>query len=327
MNSMNRQMTKILHFNNQFLFRFYAIGFKTFHPSRLPEVTNFESYKIRKRSMFQHIGLFNTASWAQSSFGAWDITRVLIAFAILLQSLELFRLQPFYSHSGVWRWNTLKRDWSPWMQKILGFFLDDHRFKFILLFHFALALLLIFSPLRSLLCGVSGLLFLTHYLICLRFRGTLNGGSDTITLTVLLSLTLALSQITVLEKFGSLYLSVQITLSYFIAGWVKAIHAEWWTGHALRNHLSTQIYSTPNRARAILSVPAVSALGSVFILVFELLFPLVWVFPKLTVPFLSIAALFHLGNVYLFGLNRFFWAWISGYAVLIQTLERSPFHF
>lgn len=58
------------------------------------------------------------------------------------------------------------------------------------------------------------------------------------------------------------------------------------------------------------------------VMLFELVFPLALVSQPTLIAALTIAALFHLANACLFGLNRFFWTWIAVYPILFWLQAR-----
>ena len=53
------------------------------------------------------------------------------------------------------------------------------------------------------------------------------------------------------------------------------------------------------------------------VILFELLLPISLFDQRLLIAALAIAALFHLANACLFGLNRFFWIWLAAYPSLL----------
>lgn len=57
-------------------------------------------------------------------------------------------------------------------------------------------------------------------------------------------------------------------------------------------------------------------------MLFELAFPLALATRPTLVAALALAALFHLANACLFGLNRFFWTWLAVYPALIWLQGR-----
>ena len=165
---------------------------------------------------------------------------------------------------------------------------------------------------------VSLLLLLLGLLILHLFQGPYNGGADRMSLLVLCCLCLVYFLPTQHWKeiaFG--YLSLQLILSYFISGWVKAINPEWRNGQALKDVFQFSAYPVSESLRSWSKSPRMLLTMSWAVILFELLFPLsILSNISLTVA-LILAASFHLSNAFLFGLNRFFWIWISAYPSII----------
>ena len=161
-------------------------------------------------------------------------------------------------------------------------------------------------------------LFILH-----RFQGPYNGGSDRMGLLVLSCLTLAhfMPNLHAQELvFG--YLGIQLILSYFISGWVKIINPEWRKGSALNDVFRYSVYPVSEHLRALIQWPKLLFVMSWAVMLFELLFPFMLLSQYMLVVGLSIAALFHLANAYIFGLNRFFWIWLTAYPALIWLQTR-----
>jgi hypothetical protein len=58
------------------------------------------------------------------------------------------------------------------------------------------------------------------------------------------------------------------------------------------------------------------------VMLFELAFPLTLVSQASLAAGLTVAALFHLANACLFGLNRFFWTWVATYPAILWLQDR-----
>ena len=188
----------------------------------------------------------------------------MLAFALTLQSLELLLI-------------------FPRARKIWSF---SKTFQAMLWLRLAASLAL-FGTASPLL--VWFLLFTTVY-TAVRFGGTLNGGSDYMTVVALSSL---------LVPWGRLYLAVQLTLSYWVAGLVKLKHKDWRNGSAL-----TRLTGLPGQ----LAWP---------VLLWECTFPLAWLNHGLCLGYLAVGLVFHLANAKILGLNRFFWIWLAAYPSLL----------
>ncbi len=221
------------------------------------------------------------------------IAETILAFAIIQQSLEFIRGQ-----------NPEKI--LAWIRLILASFL-----------------LVGFMPVWVEL----GLLLITIFLIR-RFQGPYNGGSDTMTLLVLLCLWLShIASILFVDtklwqEIALGYLAIQLMLSYFQAGWVKVINSEWRSGKALENVFALTAYPVSQSVRQWARFPSLMFYMSWAVILFELIFPLTVFSSTALYIALFIAALFHLANACLFGLNRFFWIWPAAYPVLIWFQAR-----
>lgn len=156
-----------------------------------------------------------------------------------------------------------------------------------------------------------------------RFQGPFNGGSDRMGLLVLTCLTLAHFMPTEETReiaFG--YLGFQLILSYFISGWVKIVNPEWRSGRALRDVFLFSAYPVSENLRDLTNRPNLLLIAGWTVIIFELVFPLSLISPLTLIPALVLAAAFHFSNACFFGLNRFFWAWLSAYPSLIWLQER-----
>lgn len=214
----------------------------------------------------------------------------LISFAIVLQTVEFFFVPP-------WNWKILRQE----VPKLLRPLIKSNRSLLIFRLLAAIAVLIFPHPLFIFI------LWITTWGIAIRWRGTFNGGSDTMSFLIVTAwLVSALFPAT--TSICLLYIAIQLILSYFVAGIAKIISPQWRTGHALQYFLS--------RANIAIS-PGGAFYLSWVVLLFECLFPLAVFAPW---PFLIAAMLFHLANAYIFGLNRFFFAWLAAYPALILSL-------
>jgi len=170
---------------------------------------------------------------------------------------------------------------------------------------------------------VSFLLLLLGLAILHIFQGPYNGGADRMSLLVLSCLFLAhLAPGPRWQELAFGYLALQLILSYFISGWVKLINPEWRNGQALRDVFQFSAYPVSESLRQLSQSPRLLQSMSWGVILFELLFPLALVSNKSLTVALIIAAIFHLSNAFLFGLNRFFWIWIAAYPSIIWFQDR-----
>lgn len=211
------------------------------------------------------------------------LAEIVLGFAVFQQSLEFMRGQ------------------QP--EKALGFI------------RAVLAILLMLG-FQTLL--IESALLVIAIILIRRFQGPYNGGSDTMTVLVLLCLWLShLAPTRYWQEIALGYLAVQLTLSYFQSGWVKVVNPEWRSGRALQQVFALSAYPVSESVRLWAGRPQVLLGMSWLVIVFELLFPLALFNHTVLIIALSIAALFHLANAWLFGLNRFFWIWPAAYPVIL----------
>ncbi len=223
----------------------------------------------------------------------------LISFAVFLQNLEMLWLQKYFKAC------------DPWQKNKHG--LNQQIYTLVLIFSLVASICVLISPSVA---GLSIMLLSTCW-ISARFGGSFNGGSDFMTFHILAAALLALL-FPSYERIALSYVAAQSVMSYFIAGIVKIKSSEWRNGRALPFFLLYANAAHESSTKYWLAKsPILSLIVSWCVIVFELLFPLSLLSPTSAIIFVSLGAVFHLGNVYFFGLNRFFFAWLSSYPAII----------
>lgn len=266
---------------------------------------------------------------AMTATQALRATRCLLGLSIALQTIELLRVRSALGERGVFAWSVLRDDHRgapALIRAALDFLLGTRGFVALLALQLAAALVLPWSTL-----SVWPLVLLTTTLLtCIRFRGTYNGGSDAMTIVVLLGVSLAQLEheslqvrdasmaATWAERVGLGYIAAQLVLSYFMAGVAKLRTRAWREGRALSKLLSAPQYGAPATLVALASRRPIALAASWLVMAFECAFPLTLVLG--VGPCASMLALglsFHVFNAYALGLNRFVWAWLSAYPALL----------
>lgn len=244
----------------------------------------------------------------------------LIGLALVLQSVELLQLRHKLADDGIWRYEVLAAEHARlplWLRWPLRWLLPYRPFVGVLLTQLIAASWVLGSGQLHAMPLLLGCVLLT----CVRFRGTFNGGSDCMTLVVLLALSVAAcaSHHPTVRAGCIIYIAVQSTLSYAIAGLTKLKEASWRDGRALRQLLRSPQYAAPERLRGALTRPAALKLLSWSLIGFECGFVLAWFDPRVCLAVLGTGALFHLSNALCLGLNRFFFAWLASYPALLYV--------
>lgn len=167
------------------------------------------------------------------------------------------------------------------------------------------------------------LLLVSSALILKRCDGPYNGGSDRLAILMLFCLLLANLLPTVRWRELALgYLAAQLVLSYLMSGWVKIVNPDWRTGRALNDVFAFSAYPVSETLRNLAARPRLLWCAAWGVMAFELLFPLSLLDARALYVALAIAALFHVANALLFGLNRFVWVWIAAYPSLLWLQAR-----
>jgi hypothetical protein len=246
---------------------------------------------------------------------AW--TERLTALALTLQTIELLQLRRAWSDDGIWRWALLAPDHRPLfgpLSWLLARLLPERPFAVLLWLRLLAAFALAVGAGR----GLAPFLLFTQVAIGVRFRGTFNGGSDTLSVVLLAALSLGQLAATSVwaQKAALLYIAVQLTLSYFMAGIAKLQHVEWRSGRALASFVVRGHYGTPRWLVRALAGEARLRVLSWCVLGFECTFLLAWSGSRAGALFIGLGLCFHLGTWLLFGLNRFVFAWAAAYPAL-----------
>ncbi len=241
---------------------------------------------------------------------------VLLGWSLLLQSAEYLRVQRI-DRVGDWR---IQRAEVPnaWVRQWLDFTYKPTLYSILLWLRGTLALALMLGHAGL---GSAVVLFVMALLILLRWRGAFNGGSDFMTLVGLTGLLLAhvlglFTDPAEAWRIALWYVTVQSLSSYFVSGWVKLMRPEWRSGQALTVFLDNGVYG-PLSAQSIYRWPHVAKLCSWSFILWEGLFPLALLDVRLAALFCAIATVFHFLVFWFFGLNRFFWAWLSTFPAIL----------
>ena len=250
---------------------------------------------------------------------------LLLGWSLVLQCLEYLRIPAL---DRVNDWPLLRREvpaHPAWVRAVLDVLLTPRNYRVLIALRLVLALGLMSGGL-----GLAGaaMLFAIALVLLLRWRGAFNGGSDFMTLVGLTGLLIA----HLVGAFMGLdegwraafwYITLQSLTSYFMSGWVKLLHPSWRTGRALPQFLDTGIYG-PLAPHSLYRNPVLARAISWAFTVWEGLFPLALLDVRLAALFCAVASMFHFLVFRFFGLNRFFWAWMTTYPAILWCAGRLP---
>lgn len=241
-------------------------------------------------------------------FIAWGLS----VFAIV-QSLEFLYLWLIKKQYQVWDWNiiSLEISDSKKVQNILGFFLSNHHFIYLNLIRIVIAAIGFMFPITEVYVA---LLFL-HLLTMVRWFGCFNGGSDYMNTLLLWTTSFGLYS----QRAAHIALwviAIHVCWSYFRSGLVKIKSPSWRKGKALSYFVHSHMYEKTSFLTHSFFVKIVSY----SVITFEIFFPLALFSAHSAFVFCGIGVLFHIANAYVFGLNRFLWAWTIAYPALFYCV-------
>ena len=251
-----------------------------------------------------------------------SMTSHFLAIALFIQALEIYLLSKKKSFLEIWSYENLKFDLEPGLplpNSVIEFLFADKMVKRIAFLQLLLSLAAFIHPAAALFV----LLFLCHLLICIRFRGTFNGGSDMMTfvlLTGMLIIFLAPSEKA--QNLGFIYIAINTVYSYFKAGLAKVVNKEWRNGQALHSFLKRSLFlDTKNFANWLSTKKWVGFVFCWSVIFFELGIPTIFIFPSLIFFYFLCACLFHTIIFVSFGLNRFFWVWLAAWPSIFYAIN------
>ena len=240
---------------------------------------------------------------------------VLCGLSLLIQVAEYLQIAKSSDPQGVWSWPQQRADipaHPPWFRRLLDVLFQPTAYRTQLWLRAVLALVLMIQG-SSLLLVLA--LFSGTLLLLLRWRGAFNGGSDFMTLVAVTGMLIAQMVALWADRglgwaMGLSYIAIYTLSSYFVSGWIKLLQPEWRSGQALTVFLNGGLYG-PLPPNSLFRHPKVARASSWAFILWESAFPLVLIYPEWAVFFICVAAGFHFMVFWFFGLNRFFWAWLT----------------
>jgi hypothetical protein len=249
------------------------------------------------------------------------IFELLLGFSLLLQTFEYLKLVRM-DRVGDWEIQRQEIPNQP-VRWLLDRLFQDRVYKGLLWMRCVLCVVLMAGHAEL---GVSLALFVLAVLLLLRWRGAFNGGSDFMTLVGLTGLLLAhglgaFTETAEAWRIAFWYVTLQSLGSYFVSGWIKLMRTEWRSGLALTVFLDQAVHG-PLPEKSFFRSPMVARICSWSFILWEGLFPLaLWSFHVAAI-FCAVAATFHFLVYWFFGLNRFFWAWLSTFPAILYCASR-----
>jgi hypothetical protein len=247
--------------------------------------------------------------------GAWVWVAGITLIALVFQTIELLWVYKSFRDDSIWSWTVLRKDFEVFpkiIRIVLDLTLNYRGFIILLWFRLLLSLTLLywlcnFPANPSWVHSVSIItLFVSTVLISMRWAMTL-------VILSALSVSVLFFNTPLIMRLCLCVIAANAILSYTIAGWVKLFQAGWRSAQTLERYFNYSNYEVPIPLRNLVKRRWVLFIFSWSILIFECCFPLAVFNTKLSLLFLCIGFIFHIGNIYAFGLNRFLHIWMATY--------------
>lgn len=242
------------------------------------------------------------------------LTSHLISLAVIFQGIELLQMLNAPGVLKVWSRDNLLSEMLfgvPLPPRWVEAFAGDRTLGYLAWVEIGIGAVAFIHPSAF----AFALLFAAHFLTCVRFRGSVNGGSDSMTIMILIGMIIAfMFKKESFAGFGMIFISINLLLSYLKAGIAKARAPEWRDGSALPLFLEQSFFSDIRAyGKSISAKPDVAKYICWFIFTIEIGLVASPLVPSVLPLVLTIVVLFHFAIYYVFGLNRFFWVWIAAW--------------
>jgi len=256
----------------------------------------------------------------------WSVGLVSLASAV--SSAEFLAVALRYSDNGILSWRIAQHQSNIWRLPRLSLIVDHlfgpRGFRIILsvrLLASCGSIVLAFTGCVSsaLLCVI----WLTTILISIRSPFGLDGAHQMVIIILsALILATAMPSAPLVANACLWFITIQLSLSYFIAGIAKLSDPVWQTGIALRGIFSTAIYGHQFVYRILRKSATLGLFCCWATIVFECSFPLVFLLDFRHAQWLIVTAIsFHLFNAIFMGLNSFMYSFVAAYPALIWSVS------
>lgn len=244
-------------------------------------------------------------------------TSVLLGIWVLLTTLEWFSASDLFLPGHLLGWGVLRLRSRSYGRAWVGALMSPGAVRYVLGFRAAAGIGLIVSPTPFAVLVGLGVVFATSCLLtlraCMGFDGSDQMGSI-LTAGLFLVCSGQLLHDWTVAIAGVVLISVQCSLSYFVAGVAKLVSPAWRRGDAMRMVMSAQTYGNRAVADLLSARPRMGLALCWGVMTAEVVFPLAGMGPpRLALVGLSVFAAFHAANAATMGLNAFLWAFFAAY--------------
>jgi hypothetical protein len=167
--------------------------------------------------------------------------------------------------------------------------------------------------------------YLVVSLLACRWLRVTQGADSQLTLITSAAISLTLLSDTAAAAGYCLYfLTLQLCLAYFAAGFHKLRSRPWRDGSALPGILAARLFGSPALAPWLARRRWLARPATVGVVAWELAFPVILVAPpEVCWCCLACGVVFHLGTAVTMGLNKFVWAFLALYPAAVYCATGS----
>lgn len=242
----------------------------------------------------------------------------LVSLGLFLSGVEFLRLSNRKDVLRIWSAEILYDEFKaslPWPNSLSRWLASASSLRQLAIAEMILSIAALISPSTAFYLS----LLVVHLLICVRFRGTFNGGSDQMFLQVLIGLSFGFGFYELgYGRWALLYIAIQVLYSYFKSGVVKLRESTWRNGTAILGFLARSPFESVRASANSLALRPLGLIAMAWIVIsIECLMPVAILNSRWAQGACLAAFFFHLLNVQIFGLNRFFWAWMSAWPAVL----------
>lgn len=256
-----------------------------------------------------------------------QLSLIITAFGIIVSTMEELYKFEFYTNSGLMSWEIGKLR-SKFINKfasinIVSKLLEDENYYYITILKLISSIsLIIFVCFSMNLVFPLGLISICLIIKNIRNQYGLSGAHHMRIIIIIPSFLASLYSFSEAStNIVIIFISIQLTLSYFIAGYSKLWGEKWRNGTAVEEILSTDYYGDRTLGRFFYSHKMTSKIVTWSVIFLELLFPILLFnfFPNAEC-FLIIYLFFHILNGVFMGLNDFIFAFGGAYPAIFYLI-------
>lgn len=252
-------------------------------------------------------------------------TKIIVSFSLIVSNIEYLFLINHYKTPSLFNWDIIKLKHRFFSYSIFsGFFnlfSSAKSIAFLLSLRVLLSIAILLNSHLTTLAFIFFLLFITQIIFSLRIPYGQDGSDQAQILIILTLFLLYFNPSNFTNSTIVLFISVQLTFCYIIAGFSKLSSPLWRNGDALVLIFRTNIYGNLTMYHIFSNYPTIKKYSALFIILLECSFPIIFFIPlKFSLIIILLMIIFHFITSITMGLNTFMFSFISFYPSLFYII-------